>query len=598
VGGHGVPVGRQLADASQHVVPGPHSARVQKPPAPSGKIVASITALPSPCAAPSLVLGAIDEPHAALIAAKQRVSPTEGSPSFFMRSIVAHTVIVPTIARGHFSFGADRLRISGLVMTTSPSLNGHSSHHPETFRAELTARVERMRAAQNARVAPTVAERLADLKKLRAVLVSHKDDFARAINEDFGGRSRHETLLAEVFATLQDIDHTIEHLPSWALVEKRPVGMYFIPGRAEVRYQPKGVVGIISPWNYPLFLALSPLAGALAAGCRALIKPSELTPATSELLAKVIAEAFPSDRVFVVTGDAKVGEAFSSMPLDHLLFTGSTRVGRIVMRAAAENLVPVTLELGGKSPTIIHESFSIATAAARIMGGKLINAGQTCIAPDYVLVHESQRDAFLSEAQKCAAKMYPTIEHNADYTSVVNARHAARLKSYLDDARKKGARIIEINPANETLSPTRMAPTLVTDVHDGMEIMQEEIFGPLLPVVTYRSIDEAIEYVNARPRPLALYYFDNDKSRVESMLDRTVSGGASINECLVHVAQNDLPFGGVGPSGMGAYHGRTSFEVFSHAKGVFHQARVNSADLAMRPPYKAAMDMLLKVLTR
>lgn len=483
-------------------------------------------------------------------------------------------------------------------MTSMTPLNGDASFTDGTFRAELRARVERMRAAHLARPAPSIAERIGNLKNLRSVLVAHKEDFARAIDADFGGRSRHETMLAEVFATLAEIDHTIEHLPSWALVEKRSVGVYFIPARAEVRYQPKGVVGIISPWNYPLFLSLSPLTGALAAGCRALIKPSELTPATSELLAKVMAEAFPSDHVFVVTGDAKVGEAFASMPLDHLLFTGSTRVGRMVMRAAAENLVPVTLELGGKSPAIIHESFDLATAAARIMGAKLLNAGQTCIAPDYVLVHQSKRDAFLAEAQKCTAKMYPTIEHNRDYTSIINARHAARLKGYLEDAKMKGANIIEINPANETLSAQRIAPTLVTDVHDGMEIMQEEIFGPLLPVVTYRSIDEAIEYVNARPRPLALYYFDLDKERVEMVLDRTVSGGASINDCIVHVAQNELPFGGVGPSGMGAYHGRTSFETFSHAKGVFHQARVNSVDLAMRPPYKTTMDVLLKLLTR
>lgn len=483
-------------------------------------------------------------------------------------------------------------------MTTEPSLNGHSSSQLETFRGELVARVERMKSAQRARPAPSLTERLDDLKKLRAVVVAHKDEIAAAINEDFGGRSKHESLLAEVFASLGDIDHLVESLPSWSLVEKRPVSVYFKPGRAEIRYQPKGVVGIISPWNYPLFLAISPLAGALAAGCRALLKPSELTPVTSELLARMIAETFPSDRVFVVTGDAKVGEAFSSMPLDHLLFTGSTRVGRIVMRAAAENLVPVTLELGGKSPTIIHESFSIATAASRIMGGKLLNAGQTCIAPDYVLVHESKRDEFVREAQKCTAKMYPTIERNPDYTSIVNGRHAARLHGYLDDARKKGAKLIEINPAGETLSPTRIAPTLVTDVHDGMEIMQEEIFGPLLPIVTYRSIDEAIEYVNARPRPLALYYFDLDASRVDTMLERTVSGGASINECLVHVAQNDIPFGGVGPSGMGGYHGRASFETFSHAKGVFHQARLNSADLAMRPPYGTMLDLTLKVLTR
>jgi coniferyl-aldehyde dehydrogenase len=483
-------------------------------------------------------------------------------------------------------------------MTLSESMNGHSPSAQDTLRGDLLARVERMKLAQRARPAPTIDERLASLRKLRAVVVAHKEDFARAISEDFAGRSRHETLLAEVFATLADIDHTIEHLPGWALVEKRPVGVYFLPGRAEVRYQPKGVVGIISPWNYPVFLALSPLVGALAAGCRALIKPSELTPATSELLASVLAEAFPSDQVFVVTGDARVGEVFSSMPFDHLLFTGSTRVGRLVMRAASDNLVPVTLELGGKSPALIHERFSPETAAARILGGKLINAGQTCIAPDYVLVHQSHRDAFVSEAQKAVRKMFPSLADNKDYTSVINARHAARLRGYLDDAREKGARIIECNPRGERLEGTRLAPTLLTDVTDEMAIMQEEIFGPLLPIVTYQTLDEAIGYINDRPRPLALYYFDQDAARVESVLDRTLSGGASVNDCVIHVAQFDLPFGGVGPSGMGAYHGRASFETFSHARGVFHQARVNSADIAMRPPYGVTMDMMLKVLTR
>jgi coniferyl-aldehyde dehydrogenase len=483
-------------------------------------------------------------------------------------------------------------------MTTTIPLNHHETPSEDRTRSELVARVERMKSAQRARTAPSIDERIADLRRLRAAIVAHKEDFARAINADFNGRSRHETLLAEVFASLADIDHTIEHLPSWQLVEKRPVGVYFLPATAEVRYQPKGVVGIISPWNYPVFLALSPLAGALAAGCRALIKPSELTPATSELLAKVLGEAFPSDRVFVVTGDARIGEIFSSLPLDHLLFTGSTRVGKLVMRAAAENLVPVTLELGGKSPTIVHESFSIEIAASRIMGGKLINAGQTCIAPDYVLVHETRREAFVSEAQRVVRKMFPSLEANPDYTSIINARHAARLRGYLEDAEKKGARILAINPRGEALSPTRIAPTLVTNVTDDMDLMQEEIFGPILPIVTYRTLDEAIEYVNDRPRPLALYYFDHDRSRVESVLDRTVSGGACVNDCIVHVAQNDLPFGGIGPAGMGAYHGRASFETFSHAKGVFRQTRVNSADLALRPPYGVTIDMMLKVLTR
>ncbi|MBL8681871.1 MAG: coniferyl aldehyde dehydrogenase [Myxococcales bacterium] len=483
-------------------------------------------------------------------------------------------------------------------MTTSVPLTSQSATPQDLTRQELLARVERMKSAQRARSAPSIEERLDDLRKLRSVIVAHKDDIVRALDQDFGGRSHHETLLAEVFASLADIDHTIEQLPHWALVEKRAVGVYFVPATAEVRYQPKGVVGIISPWNYPVFLAFSPLAAALSAGCRALIKPSELTPATSDLIAKVIAEVFPSDRVFVVTGDAKVGEAFSSMPFDHLLFTGSTRVGRLVMRAAAEHLVPVTLELGGKSPTIIHESFSIELAAERIMGSKLLNAGQTCIAPDYVLVHETQRERFIAEAQRVVRKMYPSLEGNGDYTSIINAKHAARLRGYLDDAANKGARIIELNHRREAMSPTRIAPTLVTNVTDEMDLMQEEIFGPILPIVTYDTLDRAIEYVNDRPRPLALYYFDNDAARADAVLDRTVSGGACINECVAHVAQNDLPFGGVGPSGIGAYHGRAGFETFSHCKGVFRQSRINSADFAMRPPYGVKMDVLLKFLTR
>ncbi|MDP3274411.1 MAG: coniferyl aldehyde dehydrogenase [Deltaproteobacteria bacterium] len=478
------------------------------------------------------------------------------------------------------------------------ALNGDLSHELESARAELSSRIDRMKAAQRSRSAPSIQERLESLSRLRKVIVAHKEDFVRAAQRDFSGRSRHETLLAEVFASLAELDHMSKELPSWALVESRPVGPYFVPAKAELRYQPKGVVGIIAPWNYPVFLSLSPLTGALAAGCRALIKPSEFTPATSELLARVIAEAFPSDQVYVVTGDADVGQMFSSMPFDHLLFTGSTRVGKLVMRAASENLVPVTLELGGKSPAIVHESFDPALAAQRIMSGKLINAGQTCIAPDYVLVHPSRRERFVAEAQRAAGKMYPTIRDNPDYTSVISERHAARLRALVDDAERKGARVITCNPRGESLQGQRMAPTLLLDVTDAMEVMHEEIFGPVLPIVTVGSNDECIAYVNARPRPLALYYFDNNADRVEHMLDRTVSGGACINETIVHVAQNELPFGGVGPSGMGGYHGRASFETFSHAKGVFKQTRLNSADVLMRPPYGKLMDMAIKVLTR
>jgi coniferyl-aldehyde dehydrogenase len=454
-----------------------------------------------------------------------------------------------------------------------------------------------MKKAQRDSPPPTLAERLELLRVLRRAVHSHRDAIVVALQQDFGRRSRHESLLTEVFPTLEGIDHAIEHLAEWMQSESRPVGKYFVPARAEVRYQPKGVVGIISPWNFPVYLALGPLLGALAAGNRVMLKPSELTPATSELLKHMLSETFSSDHVFVVTGDASVGEAFSTVAFDHLLFTGSTRVGKLVMRAAAENLVPVTLELGGKSPVIVHPSFSISLAASRIMGSKLMNAGQICIAPDYVLVHHSKRDEFVAAAKAAVCKMYPTLRDNPDYTNVINARHASRLREYLADARAKNATVIEINPSGESLGQTQLPPTLVTDVTDAMTLMQEEIFGPILPIQTYGTLEEAIAYVNDHPRPLALYYFDNDRSRVEQVLEQTTSGGVAVNECVAHVAQEELPFGGVGPSGMGSYHGRAGFETFSHAKSVFYQSRVNSAEL-LRPPFKTVSDLTIKFLTR
>jgi coniferyl-aldehyde dehydrogenase len=365
-------------------------------------------------------------------------------------------------------------------------------------------------------------------------------------------------------------------------------GWQFLPGRARVLYQPLGVVGVIGAWNYPLLLSLSPLVSALAAGNHVMLKPSELAPRTADLMARMAAALFPPEYVSVVTGGPETGAAFAALPFDHLLFTGSTRVGKLIMRSASEHLTPVTLELGGKSPALVHRDFPAHTAAARIMAGKLYNAGQTCIAPDYVLVEDGARAEFVRLAAESAAGMYPRLVGNADYTRIVNRGHYQRLRGLVDDAAGKGAEVLNVNPAHEITDEENRVfpPTLLWNVNDTMAVMREEIFGPVLPVVTYKSLDEAIEYVNARPRPLALYYFDYSSKRVESVLARTTSGGVTVNDTLFHIAQNDLPFGGVGPSGMGSYHGFDGFLTFSKKKGVFLQSRLTTLGL-LRPPYGA-----------
>ncbi|HEX7665356.1 MAG TPA: coniferyl aldehyde dehydrogenase [Polyangiaceae bacterium] len=458
-------------------------------------------------------------------------------------------------------------------------------------------RLAKMKAAQRKAGPPTYEQRLDALDRLEKMLLGHKHDFVKAISEDFGNRSKHETLLAEVFITHGSIKYAREHLREWMDVEPRDVGAVFLPARVEVMNQPLGVVGIISPWNYPMQLALSPLAGALAAGNRAMIKPSELVPATSALLAKLVGATFSEDEVCVVEGGVDIGAEFATLPFDHLVFTGSTRVGKIVMKAAAENLTPVTLELGGKSPTIVADDFSIDEAAITILNGKLLNAGQTCIAPDYVLVPKAKLDAFVEACKTSVAKMYPKLGSNDDYTSIVNEQHYKRLTGYLDDAKAKGAKIVEINPGGETLDAgkRKIAPTLVVTPAEDTQIMQEEIFGPILPVKTYDKLEDAIDYVNDHPRPLALYLFSHDSDKVEAVLEKTVSGGVSINATMLHIAQDDVPFGGVGPSGMGHYHGKEGFDTFTKKKAVFYQGRLNGAAL-LRPPYGKVIDLLLGFL--
>lgn len=446
---------------------------------------------------------------------------------------------------------------------------------------------------------PSLEDRQAALDELRRMLVTRQDDFVNAVSADFGHRSRHETLIGEVFLTVEGIRYTRRHLARWARAEPRRTSLPFWPARSEVRYQPKGLVGVISPWNYPIQLSLLPVVAAIAAGNRVMLKPSEYTPATSKLLAETLQSTLGPDAIAVVTGGPEVGARFASLAFDHLLYTGSTAVGRKVMQAASRHLTPVTLELGGKSPAIIHGDYPLHHAAERIAAGKFFNAGQTCIAPDYVLTPRDRLEATAQSICEAVESAYPRIAANPDYTSIINPQHKARLERYLADAQRHGARVCEINPAKESFEAAgnKLAPHVLVDVTDDMLVMQEEIFGPILPIVGYDHIEGAIRYVNDRPRPLALYYFDRDQRRVAHVLDRTVSGGACVNDTIVHVGQDDLPFGGVGQSGMGAYHGKEGFETFSHKKAVFHQSRVNGVSL-FSPPYGKTVDTLLRLFIR
>jgi coniferyl-aldehyde dehydrogenase len=463
--------------------------------------------------------------------------------------------------------------------------------------AELTALLGKMRAAARKAGPPDYDTRIEHLDKLERAILARKHDIAKAVGMDFGVRSKHESLIAEVMIVVSAIKHARAHLHEWMETEAREVSWMFLPGRAEVLMQPLGVIGIISPWNYPVQLALAPLISVLAAGNRAILKPSEMVPDTAQLLKTMMTETFAPDHVSVVTGGIDVSEAVSLLPLDHLVFTGSSRVGKIIMKAAAENLVPVTLELGGKSPCIVGEGYSIAQAAQKIIMGKCFNSGQTCIAPDYVMVPKGRADAFVEECRSAFAAMYPRIQTNPDYTAIINDKQYERLQANLKDARDRGAKIIELNPLKEELDPNarKMALHLVLHAKDDSMLMQEEIFGPILPIRTYETLDEAIAYVNDHPRPLALYFFEHDQKRIDKILRDTTSGGVCVNETMLHVAQDDLPFGGVGPSGMGHYHAREGFDAFTKKKPVFYQSRINGTAL-LRPPYGPKIDFALKML--
>lgn len=463
----------------------------------------------------------------------------------------------------------------------------------------LTPELQQAYAAQRAAFErdryPSCRERLDRLNRLYAMTERIAPALVQAISEDFGHRSAHVTRLADVITVLGAIKHTRRKLPRWMKTRWVPTTLAYLPGRSRIMPQPLGVVGIVAPWNYPYQLAIGPAIAALAAGNRVMIKPSELTPRFAELLRAAVAECFAPDEMTVVTGDAEVGQDFVALPFDHLLFTGSTEVGRQVALAAAANLTPVTLELGGKSPAIFNPDCHLRRDVARLTMGKLLNAGQTCIAPDYVALPRAMLDEFVHEMRACVQRMYPDFAGNPDYTSIVSERHYQRLHGLLDDARAKGARIVPLAGGSHAQAPRKLAPTLVLDVDDSMHIMQQEIFGPLLPVLLYDSIDEVIAYVNRHERPLALYWFGRDAQVRERVLRQTIAGGVTINDCLCHFGQEDLPFGGVGASGMGSYHGESGFRTFSQYKPVFHQSALSGVPL-MYPPYGQAFEKMAKLL--
>ncbi|MFM5924509.1 MAG: coniferyl aldehyde dehydrogenase [Novosphingobium sp.] len=470
---------------------------------------------------------------------------------------------------------------------------------PRTSPDRLAALLSRQRNAFLAASIPTLKERRADLKKLRSAILARRAGIEAALNADFGHRSRHETAMMDIMTPVEGINNLLRNLRRFMRSERRRVAMTFRFASARVEYQPLGVIGIVSPWNYPLALALMPLATALAAGNRAMIKPSEFTPQTSSLLAGMLGEIFLEDRVAVVTGDASVGAAFTSLPFDHLLFTGSTQVGRAVMRAASDNLVPVTLELGGKSPVVVARGKADDRTAAAIAFGKLANAGQTCVAPDYAFVHEDDVGAFAAAYGRAVSNLYPEGPTSPDFTSIIDTRQFDRLNAHLSDAAGKGAQVLPIgvSPDKAGERSHTIPPLLVLQANETMTIMRDEIFGPILPVLTYRDLDEAIAYINAGPRPLALYYFGADDADRHQVLTRTTSGNVGINNTLMHYAQDDIPFGGVGASGMGAYHGIEGFRSMSHAKGIYVQGRWNAATM-LRAPFGRLADAILGVVLR
>lgn len=465
---------------------------------------------------------------------------------------------------------------------------------------ELNRILEAQRSAFKAEGPVALETRVDRIDRCIAMLVDNQEAICAAVDKDFGSRSKHVTLMTDIMTSVGSLKFVKKNLKKWIKPEKRTpfIPMNFLGGKAYVKHQPKGVVGVMTPWNVPVNMIFSPLADILGAGNRAMIKPSEFTPHTAELMKHLFAQYFEETEICVVTGGPETGAAFSSLRFDHIIFTGATTIGRLVMKAAAENMVPVTLELGGKSPVIISEQVDINKAAESIITGKAMNGGQLCISPDYCFVPQGKLEAFVKQCRSVIAQQYPTVQGNADFTACINTRHFDRVKSYIDEARDKGARIVPLCPQGEEFSSPdehKIALHLVIDPDDSLACMQDEIFGAVMNIKTYSEIQDAIDFVNERERPLALYYFGNDKLEQAKVLDNTISGGVTVNNVTMHVACDDLPFGGIGHSGIGSYRGRDGFRTFSHARSVYQEGWVNLSKLAgTLPPFGQKVEKMLE----
>ena len=456
--------------------------------------------------------------------------------------------------------------------------------------SEMAAILDKQKQAHLRDGVPSAEVRIDRLDRAIGLLIDFQDEIEEALAKDFGHRSKDATRFTDVASSIGALKFAKKNVAKWMRPERRKTELpFFLGAKSQIQFQPKGVIGVISPWNFPVNLTFTPLAGVFAAGNRAMIKPSEFTEYTSELMERMFRQAYSEEEVAVVTGGPDVGAAFSSLAFDHLVFTGATSIAYHVMRAAADNLVPLTLELGGKSPVILGRSADMQKAAARIMNGKTLNAGQICLAPDYAFVPKEKTREFVEHATSAIDKMFGEngLKDNDDYTSVVNQRHYDRLQGYLEDARAKGADVVELNPKDENFSQQphhKIPPTLVLNPTDDMDVMKDEIFGPILPVKDYSDVGDAVNYINQHDRPLGLYYFGEDAAEKDMVLNSTTSGGVTVNDVIFHVAQEDLPFGGIGPSGMGAYHGKDGFLEFSHKKSVYTQTSSEILSM-MRPPY-------------
>lgn len=472
---------------------------------------------------------------------------------------------------------------------------------PHTPIEQLPVLLARQRRAFEASPVVSLAQRVDRIDRVIALLVDNETRLCEATSVDFGHRSPHQARMADIFGALGSLKYAKKNVKQWMKPEKRKVDppLNLLGAKAAIHYQPKGVVGAIATWNFPVWVPMSPLGAIFAAGNRCMIKMSEFTPHTSELLQQLIAQYFDEEELVAVTGEQEVGAAFAGLPFDHLLFTGATGVAKHILHACADNLVPATLELGGKSPVVVGRHTDIKKAAKAITIGKSLNMGQVCLSPDYVFVHANDLNEFIAEVENSFSEQFPTILNNPDYTSVINQRHYQRLRGYISDARDKGGEIREVNPAKENFANQaegvhKLPPTLFIEPSDEMRVMQEELFGPLLPIKSYQHIDEVIEYINAHPRPLGLYLFTDNAQERERVLSRTISGGVTVNDVIQHISCEDMPFGGIGASGMGNYHGPEGFKTFSHARSVYTQSKINMMQLmGMKPPYS---DKVTKIL--